>query len=173
MIEIENPGSNTRRAVSGELLQLLQQPVDILGLSVGSYNSMLKRNIRTVAELATKSETEVLRIALFGQKTLNDVKEALAPHGLSLGSKFYDGSSGQGLDVREVLSADAGRQIEQERSSLAAAMVPQMNPELRAEIAYVFKQVAAEMAWPMPLKVQEDLTRRLRLARALDEYTKR
>lgn len=171
-IDVESAGTKGRRAISGELLQILQQPVEALDISAGSYNAVKNANIATIAELATKSEADILGIVKFGQKSLNNINGALETYGLTLGSKFFDSASGRELHFREILALDAAHEVERERSLRAAALVPGMAPDLRSEIAYVFREAREQMAWPMPARVQEDLARRLKLARALDEYTK-
>jgi len=166
-IDIETAGSEKRRAVSGDLLQILQESIETLDISVASYNCLKNANINTIAELVAKSEQEVLETAKSSRKTVYNIKEALMPHGIALGSKFFDNSSGRELPVREVLSARAEDQV-----ALFAPVASQMSSGLRAEIQYVFNQAGLEMAWPMPPRIQDDLERRLRFARVLDEYTK-
>lgn len=43
--------------------------------------------IKTYSDLSTKTEAELLRFRNFGRKSLNEVKEVLANHGLRLGMK--------------------------------------------------------------------------------------
>jgi hypothetical protein len=171
-IDIESPGTAGRRPVSGELLQTLQESIDVLELSVRPYNCAKNVNIGTIAGLAAKSEGELLAVKNFNRKALNEVREALLQKDLSLGSKFYERHSGRELQVAEVLRVDAAPQIEAERSKAAAVLAHEMNDQLRSEIAYVFKQAGIDLAWPMPTRVQDELSRRLKLARAVDEYTK-
>ncbi|MEJ2696602.1 MAG: DNA-directed RNA polymerase subunit alpha [Candidatus Sulfobium sp.] len=61
--------------------------VDELELSVRSYNCLKNANIRTIAELVQKSETEMLKTKNFGRKSLNEIKEILGRMGLHLGMK--------------------------------------------------------------------------------------
>ena len=171
-IDIESPASQGRRLVSGALLQTMQESIDVLDLNVRSYNAANRANIGKIAELAAKTEAELLADSNFGRKAVNNIKEALTPYGLTLGSKFYERQSGRELPVGEVLRIDPIPQIQAERSNAAAAMARDVNEQLRSEIAHVFRQAGEEAAWPMPEPVQRDLVRRLKLARALDEYTK-
>jgi len=67
------------------LLDQLGRSVDELELSVRSYNCLKNANIRTLGDLVTRSETEMLRTKNFGRKSLNEIKEILAEMGLSLG----------------------------------------------------------------------------------------
>jgi DNA-directed RNA polymerase subunit alpha len=65
----------------------LNKSVDELELSVRSYNCLKNANIRTIGELVTKSEAEMLKTKNFGRKSLNEIKEILSSMGLALGMK--------------------------------------------------------------------------------------
>ncbi len=67
------------------LLEQLNRSVDELELSVRSYNCLKNANIRTIGDLVTKSESEMLKTKNFGRKSLNEIKEILAEMGLALG----------------------------------------------------------------------------------------
>jgi DNA-directed RNA polymerase subunit alpha len=69
------------------VLEHLNKSVDELELSVRSYNCLKNANIRTIGELVTRSETEMLKTKNFGRKSLNEIKEILTGMGLSLGMK--------------------------------------------------------------------------------------
>src|ERR1041385_8892664 len=60
------------------VLEHLNKSVDELELSVRSYNCLKNANIRTIGELVTKSEAEMLKTKNFGRKSLNEIKEILA-----------------------------------------------------------------------------------------------
>ncbi|GIW72019.1 MAG: hypothetical protein KatS3mg102_1561 [Planctomycetota bacterium] len=64
--------------------ELLGRPIAELGLSVRARNCMERLGIRTIGELVDKSETELLGVKNFGQTSLQEVKQKLAAHGLSL-----------------------------------------------------------------------------------------
>src|SRR4030095_2225304 len=66
----------------------LDKSVEELELSVRSYNCLKNANIRTLRELVTKTEAEMLKTKNFGRKSLNEIKEILAGMGLSLGMRF-------------------------------------------------------------------------------------
>ena len=68
----------------------LNKSVDELELSVRSYNCLKNANIRTIGELVTKSEAEMLKTKNFGRKSLNEIKEILHSMGLELGMKVDD-----------------------------------------------------------------------------------
>jgi DNA-directed RNA polymerase subunit alpha len=70
------------------VLEHLNKSVDELELSVRSYNCLKNANIRTIGELVTKSEAEMLKTKNFGRKSLNEIKEILSSMNLSLGMKL-------------------------------------------------------------------------------------
>jgi DNA-directed RNA polymerase subunit alpha len=70
------------------VVEHLNKSVDELELSVRSYNCLKNANIRTIGELVTKSEAEMLKTKNFGRKSLNEIKEILSSMGLGLGMKL-------------------------------------------------------------------------------------
>jgi DNA-directed RNA polymerase subunit alpha len=67
------------------LLDQLSRSVDELELSVRSYNCLKNADIKTIGDLVTRSEAEMLKTKNFGRKSLNEIKDILAEMGLSLG----------------------------------------------------------------------------------------
>ena len=67
------------------VLDQLNRSVDELELSVRSYNCLKNANIKTIFDLVTKTEPEMLKTKNFGRKSLNEIKDILAEMGLSLG----------------------------------------------------------------------------------------
>jgi len=67
------------------VLDQLNRSVDELELSVRSYNCLKNANIKTIYDLVTKTEPEMLKTKNFGRKSLNEIKDILAEMGLSLG----------------------------------------------------------------------------------------
>lgn len=67
------------------LYEKLKLPVSELELSVRSANCLREANIKTLAELVTKTEAEILAYRNFGKKSLNEVAALLKTMGLSLG----------------------------------------------------------------------------------------
>ena len=67
------------------LLEQFGRSVDELELSVRSYNCLKNAEIKTIGELVTRSEGEMLKTKNFGRKSLNEIKEILEEMGLSLG----------------------------------------------------------------------------------------
>lgn len=76
------------KAVNEDKLRVarnLRKSVDELELSVRSYNCLKNANIKTIMELVTKTDAEMLKTRNFGRKSLNEIKEILSEMGLRLG----------------------------------------------------------------------------------------
>jgi len=67
------------------LMDQFNRSVDELELSVRSYNCLKNANIKTIGDLVTRTEAEMLKTKNFGRKSLNEIKDILAEMGLSLG----------------------------------------------------------------------------------------
>ncbi|MDE0396982.1 MAG: DNA-directed RNA polymerase subunit alpha [Candidatus Poribacteria bacterium] len=63
----------------------LAKPVSELELSVRASNCLETANIKTIRELVTKEEKDMLEYKNFGRTSLNEIKEQLANMGLALG----------------------------------------------------------------------------------------
>ena len=59
-------------------------PIEELELGVRSYNCLKRVGIETIGDLVSKTETELAAIPNFGKKWIEEVKETLAAHGLTL-----------------------------------------------------------------------------------------
>ena len=59
-------------------------PIEELELGVRSYNCLKRVGIETIGDLVSKSENELAAIPNFGKKSVEEVKETLQAHGLSL-----------------------------------------------------------------------------------------
>jgi DNA-directed RNA polymerase subunit alpha len=59
-------------------------PIEELELGVRSYNCLKRVGIETIGDLVMKSENELGAIPNFGKKSIEEVKETLATHGLNL-----------------------------------------------------------------------------------------
>jgi DNA-directed RNA polymerase subunit alpha len=72
-------------AILGEQEEgILNKPVDDLRLSVRARKCLQKLNIRTIGEITSKTDAELLGCKNFGVTSLNEVKAALGDLGLSL-----------------------------------------------------------------------------------------
>jgi DNA-directed RNA polymerase subunit alpha len=59
-------------------------PIEELELGVRSYNCLKRVGIETIGDLTSKSENELVAIPNFGRKSIEEVRGALAAHGLTL-----------------------------------------------------------------------------------------
>jgi DNA-directed RNA polymerase subunit alpha len=67
---------------------IMLRPVDELELTVRSANCLKAENANYIGDLVQKTEVELLRTPNLGKKSLNEIKEVLASHGLSLGMEL-------------------------------------------------------------------------------------
>jgi DNA-directed RNA polymerase subunit alpha len=79
------PGEPVERS---EVNEHLFRNVDELELSVRASNCLKTANIRTIADLVQKTESELLKTKNFGKKSLNEIKTILGEMGLSLGMRL-------------------------------------------------------------------------------------
>ena len=59
-------------------------PIEELELGVRSYNCLKRVGIETIGDLTSKSEAELAAIPNFGKKSIEEVRETLQAHGLTL-----------------------------------------------------------------------------------------
>ena len=76
-------------------------PIDDLDLTVRSYNCLKREGVHTVGELVARTESDLLDIRNFGQKSIDEVKIKLHQFGLSLKDSpaTFDPSEIAGYDV--------------------------------------------------------------------------
>ncbi|GAB3942425.1 DNA-directed RNA polymerase subunit alpha [Corynebacterium tapiri] len=67
-----------------EYIASYSMPIEDLNFSVRSYNCLKRQEIHTVGELAECTESDLLDIRNFGQKSINEVKIKLSQLGLTL-----------------------------------------------------------------------------------------
>jgi DNA-directed RNA polymerase subunit alpha len=86
---VEEPeGETAPEPVHPELNEHLFRSVDELELSVRASNCLKTANIRTIADLVQRTESELLKTKNFGKKSLNEIKTILGEMGLSLGMRL-------------------------------------------------------------------------------------
>ena len=68
-----------------------QRSVEELELSVRSLNCLKNANIKTIKELAVKTESEILKTKNFGKKSLLEIKQVLNSMGFDFGMNLDDG----------------------------------------------------------------------------------
>jgi DNA-directed RNA polymerase subunit alpha len=76
-------------------------PIDDLDLTVRSYNCLKREGVHTVGELVSRTESDLLDIRNFGQKSIDEVKVKLHQLGLSLKDSppSFDPADVAGYDV--------------------------------------------------------------------------
>lgn len=79
-IPLEAPDEDVVR-----IRNLLRKSVDEMELSVRSYNCLKANNIRTIADLVSREESEMLKFKNFGRKSLNELMAKLKEMNLEFG----------------------------------------------------------------------------------------
>ncbi|RJP24508.1 MAG: DNA-directed RNA polymerase subunit alpha [Candidatus Omnitrophota bacterium] len=79
----------------------LSKGVEELELSVRSYNCLKAANIKSVGELVTKTESEMLKYRNFGKKSLTEIREVLTKYNLTLGMSLSELKGSGGTTVSE------------------------------------------------------------------------
>ncbi len=74
------------------LMQVLRTPISDFELSVRARNCLQNMDIRTLGDLVSHSEPELLNFKNFGDTSLNEIKRVLHAKGLRLGMRRDDGS---------------------------------------------------------------------------------
>jgi len=87
-VETEGADPGAEPIVRSEVNEHLFRNVDELELSVRASNCLKTANIRTIADLVQKTESELLKTKNFGKKSLNEIKTILGEMGLSLGMRL-------------------------------------------------------------------------------------
>lgn len=91
------------------LVELLQRPLDqFQQLSARSRNTLERHNISTLADVVRQSRDEILNLENFGEKSLEEIVEVLADHGLRFGMSFEKDEAGNVYLVDDSTGNDAG-----------------------------------------------------------------
>lgn len=77
------------------LKELFNRSVEELELSVRSSNCLKASNIKTLGDLVQKTEGEMIKFRNFGRKSLNEISEILARHGMRFGMKLQKNEKGE------------------------------------------------------------------------------
>ncbi len=86
--DVEPPEAGVEPVVRTDLNEHLFRSVDELELSVRASNCLKTANIRSIADLVQRTESELLKTKNFGKKSLNEIKTILGEMGLSLGMRL-------------------------------------------------------------------------------------
>lgn len=87
-----------------EIDPILMRPVDDLELTVRSANCLKAESIYYIGDLIQRTEVELLKTPNLGKKSLTEIKDVLASHGLSLGMRLENWPPA-GLKDREKVGA--------------------------------------------------------------------
>ena len=84
-VNLQSMEDETEANVEADIDPILLRPVDELELTVRSANCLKAENIYYIGDLIQRTEVELLRTPNLGKKSLTEIKDVLASHGLSLG----------------------------------------------------------------------------------------
>jgi DNA-directed RNA polymerase subunit alpha len=87
-VDLKTPETKAEEKKQPDMDPLLLRPVDDLELTVRSANCLKAENIFYIGDLIQRSEFELLKTPNLGKKSLTEIKDVLAQHGLSLGMKL-------------------------------------------------------------------------------------
>ncbi len=103
----EQPAPEARlEPLSEKLKDLVNRPLEEFDISVRSRHTLEKGNIRTLGDLARRTEEEILQIENFGRKSLQEVADLLKQNGLHFGMKFQEGEDGELYLLRESANSE-------------------------------------------------------------------
>jgi len=105
--DVPQPGSEEEDGAGGpsrpglepvgeEMQELLGRSLEAFeGISVRSRNTLEKADIRTLADVASRTRDEMLKVENFGEKSLEEVAEVLAEHQLRFGMSLERDDDGK------------------------------------------------------------------------------
>jgi len=76
--------------------RLYEMPIEDLNLSVRAYNCLKRAGITKVGQILEMSADDLLGVRNFGQKSLDELRERLAAHGLLEHSRLGDEDLAEG-----------------------------------------------------------------------------
>jgi len=103
-VELKSEHEQVSQTVEPKIDPLLLKPVDDLELTVRSANCLKSENIFYIGDLVQKSEAELLKAPNLGKKSLNEIKDVLSAHSLSLGMTIKNWASASASLIRETKS---------------------------------------------------------------------
>ena len=87
-VELKGTEQAEPEAEEPEIDPILLRPVDELELTVRSANCLKAEHIYYIGDLIQRTEVELLKTPNLGKKSLTEIKDVLASHGLSLGMRL-------------------------------------------------------------------------------------
>ncbi len=104
--EVEDAG---QQPLEESFVALLEQSLDEFEqISARSRNTLERQNISTLGDIVTHSRDEILNLENFGEKSLEEVAEVLALHGLRFGMSFERDLEGNVYLVEDAAENGAG-----------------------------------------------------------------
>lgn len=101
-----------RRMIGEEEQGVLEQSLEAFTqISARSRNTLEKENIRSLADIATRTRDEMLQVPNFGEKSLEEVAEVLALHGLRFGMSLERDDAGNLYVAEESAGNGAGAEV--------------------------------------------------------------
>ena len=98
-----------RRPVGAELRDLLDMTLDEFdGISIRSRNNLDKADIRTLYDVVTRTRDEILNVPSFGEKSLEEIAEVVALHGLRFGMRLDRDDDGHMWIMEDLEPAGGG-----------------------------------------------------------------
>ena len=90
VLEIDLESGLGAQGGSASELKAFMVPVDALGLSARSFNSLDRAGIKYLGELVLMGESEIKAIKNLGKKSLDEIQEMLAEHGFGADYELSD-----------------------------------------------------------------------------------
>ncbi|HLU61734.1 MAG TPA: DNA-directed RNA polymerase subunit alpha [Gammaproteobacteria bacterium] len=87
-VDLKGDEDGEGRAEEAQVDPILLRPVDDLELTVRSANCLKAESIHYIGDLVQRTEVELLKTPNLGKKSLTEIKDVLAQHGLTLGMKL-------------------------------------------------------------------------------------
>ena len=87
-VDLQGNDEDEAAAEEPEIDPILLRPVDDLELTVRSANCLKAENVYYIGDLIQRTEVELLKTPNLGKKSLTEIKDVLASHGLSLGMRL-------------------------------------------------------------------------------------
>lgn len=87
-VELQGKEEELPDAGQSDIDPILLRPVDDLELTVRSANCLKAESIYFIGDLIQRTEVELLKTPNLGKKSLTEIKDVLATHGLSLGMRL-------------------------------------------------------------------------------------
>ena len=87
-VELKAPEAGKIEVESGGVNPMLMKSIDELDLTVRSANCLKAENIYFIGDLVQRTENELMKTPNLGKKSLTEITEVLAQHGLSLGMQL-------------------------------------------------------------------------------------